>query len=86
MQELKLENEFRTNLIVWLLAIALVFTGYALLESKTENLLSAILVISVVKFILIAFYFMEVRHAHIFWKALGLCFAVVFSSGFLIFT
>jgi uncharacterized membrane-anchored protein len=75
------------SLIIW---IALIFL--TILVALVSNMLRGlqyvtivILGISLLKFIAVAFYFMELKKAHIFWKASILIYVFLFSIITLIF-
>jgi hypothetical protein len=67
-------------LVVWLVLILLTIST-ALVSNFTINIATSaiiILVLSIVKFIGVSFYFMELRKAHVFWKASILFYVVLF--------
>lgn len=67
-----------------IITLALLITATlltAVLSANTESLKYAvllILIVSSVKFILVAFNFMELKKAHVFWKIILIGFLIVF--------
>ena len=58
-------------LTVWLVLIILTITTALVSNSALSTIQAAMLILglSVIKFLGVSFYFMELRKAHIFWKA-----------------
>ncbi len=62
-------------LIFFTILVALVATGLLNLSDVT----SIILGISILKFLAVVFYFMELKKAHVFWKTAVIIYAILFS-------
>ena len=73
-----------TATLTWIILIVLTITSA--LASKFENVyvVFIILILSALKFIGIAFQFMEIKKAHVFWKTIIIGFVFVFGIGLLI--
>lgn len=71
---------------VWILLILLTISTALVSNSTIITAIAAllILVLSVIKFMGVSFYFMELRKAHIFWKVAILIFLFIFTSTFLL--
>ena len=67
----------QTYTIVWAFLILLIVSLYLFSEAGFGT--SMFLFISVIKFLLVGFFFMEVRNSHIVWKLVLILFAVIFS-------
>lgn len=69
----------RTNWILLMLAVALM--SAAVLFARTwSGFGAAIMLLSVLKFLLVAFYFMEMSKAHPAWRAILTIFAVIVAA------
>jgi hypothetical protein len=68
-------------LITYIALVILTFSG-ALLAGLTLNksIVIAIVIITVVKFLTVAFEFMELKTAHNFWKVLLTFYAIIIST------
>ncbi|WP_111706701.1 cytochrome C oxidase subunit IV family protein [Lutibacter citreus] len=64
---------------VWIALIVLTVISALVSNSSLYYASSIIIILAVVKFIGISFYFMELKKAHIFWKASVLFYLVLFS-------
>jgi len=62
---------------IWLILIVLTVIS-ALFSDKYKNGAIVILVLSALKFIGVSFYFMEIKKAHIIWKASVVTFVLIF--------
>jgi len=67
-------------LTVWLVLIILTITTALVSNSPLSTIQAAMLILglSVIKFLGVYFYFMELRKAHIFWKASILFYVLIF--------
>jgi len=67
-------------LTVWLVLIILTITTALVSNSPLSTIQAAMLILglSVIKFLGVSFYFMELRKAHIFWKASILFYVLIF--------
>ncbi|MFV0572870.1 MAG: cytochrome C oxidase subunit IV family protein [Xanthomarina gelatinilytica] len=63
---------------VLILLIALTVLSAVVANSHLENAATIIMVLAAFKFLAVAFYFMELRHANTFWKALLIAFLSIF--------
>jgi len=61
---------------IWLILIVLTVIS-ALFSDKYKNGAIVILVLSALKFIGVSFYFMEIKKAHIIWKASVVTFVLI---------
>lgn len=68
------------------LAVLIILTIVTAIISNTSTgfAVTAILILAMLKFIGVAFYFMEMRRAHSFWKVIILAFAILFLTTTLI--
>ena len=64
---------------VWMVLIVLTIVSALVSESNLLYASVLVIVLSVVKFLGVSFYFMELRKAHIFWKSSVLIFVIIFS-------
>lgn len=64
---------------VWIVLIVLTIIVAIVSGSSLKHSFSIILILSVIKFWLISYYFMELRKAHVFWKSSVLVFLFLFS-------
>lgn len=68
-----------TNNLVWYLLIALTILAAVIAGFDSTYVMLFVLVISVLKFSAVAFYFMNLRKAHPFWKISVLGFLCLFT-------
>ncbi len=66
-------------IFVWILLVLLTITVGVISSFSLSYAAVAILGLSALKFIGVAFYFMELKKAHIFWKAAILIYVFLFS-------
>ncbi len=71
--------KYKLFLKVWVLLLVLTIFSTIVSESNMLYTSALIIVLSIVKFLGVSFYFMELRKAHIFWKSSVLIFVVLFS-------
>lgn len=71
--------KYKLFLKVWILL--LVLTIFSTIVSESNMLYASVLIIvlSIVKFLGVSFYFMELRKSHPFWKLSVLIFVVLFA-------
>ncbi|MBS1550383.1 MAG: cytochrome C oxidase subunit IV family protein [Bacteroidetes bacterium] len=71
--------------ITYILLILLTITGALLAGmSVTKAVVAGITVVSVIKFITVAFQFMELKHAHNFWRVLILLYVGLMATVFIV--
>jgi hypothetical protein len=70
----------KSFLFVLLLLIVLTIVSAIVSNSQLESATEIIMLLAAFKFLLVAFYFMELRHANIFWKALLISCLTIFIS------
>ncbi len=70
----------RTLILAWILLVLLTFLEYLLTQSgwKYPLILWGVLLASLLKFLGVAFEYMEIKHAHSFWKTLILLIGFLF--------
>ena len=64
---------------VWMILMVLTIISAIISKSNVLNASMLIVILSVVKFLGVSFYFMELRKAHVFWKSSVLIFVFIFS-------
>ncbi len=69
----------RTNWIILMLAVVLM-SATVLYARTWSGFAAVIMVLSVLKFLLVAFYFMEMSKAHPAWRAILTVFAVIVAA------
>ena len=69
------------NLLTWILLVALTISAYFFSEGQLSGhwLVLTIMGISIIKFNLIGWQFVEIKHAHPFWKIIFTGFIFAFS-------
>ena len=75
----------RRIILVWVLLVLLTIAVGIISSLPLSYAAVAILIISVIKFIGVSFYFMELKKAHIFWKISVLIYVLLFSTIILIY-
>lgn len=70
----------KSFLYVLLVLIILTILSAVVSNSEIENIMGIIMVLAAFKFLIVAFYFMELRHANMFWKALLIGCLTIFIS------
>jgi hypothetical protein len=65
---------------VLIVLIALTLLSAIVANSQITYSTELILILAALKFLAVAFYFMELRHANTFWKALLISFLTIFVS------
>ena len=70
----------KRTIIVWVLLVFLTVAAGVISSLSLSNAAIAIIVLSVIKFIGVSFYFMELKKAHAFWKASVLIYLLLFST------
>jgi len=74
-----------TATITWIVLIVLTITSAVVSKLDSKYVVLIILLLSGIKFLGIAFQFMEIKKAHVFWKTIIIGFVFVFGIGLLIF-
>jgi len=74
----------KLNTITWIALVALICANMMFSENNFEHSFLIITAFSIIKFLSVAFQFMEVKHAHIAWKMLTLSFALIYLVGILV--
>jgi len=68
------------TIIVWVILVLLTIAVGVISSLSLSNAAIVIIVLSVIKFIGVSFYFMELKKAHVFWKASVLIYLLLFST------
>jgi len=68
------------TIFVWIILVLLTVVVGVISSFPLSYAVITILVLSVIKFIGVSFYFMELKKAHIFWKASVLIYVLLFST------
>ena len=66
-------------LIVWIILMVLTIVSAFVSESNMLYASIIVILLSVIKFLGVAFYFMDLKKAHVFWKSSVLIFVILFS-------
>lgn len=72
-------------ILTWVLLIVLTIIVAIISLYSLKNITEVIIIISSIKFLLIAFIFMELYKAHKFWKYITTFFVILEASVFLLF-
>lgn len=72
-----------TATITWIILIVLTITSALVSKLESKYVVSIILILSALKFFGIAFQFMEIKKAHVFWKTIIIGFIFLFGIGLL---
>ena len=69
------------NFITWILLVALTLFGFYFSEGQSTGMVLALSLmgLTILKFTGIGFQFIELRHAHIFWRIIYLFYIFIFS-------
>ena len=70
--------------ITWIILIVLTITSALLSRIESKYIVFIILILSALKFFGVAFQFMEIKKAHVFWKTIIISFIFLFGGGLLI--
>lgn len=70
----------KSFLYVLLLLIGLTLLSAIISNLQLANAIEIIMILAAFKFLAVAFYFMELRHANVFWKVLIITFLTLFIS------
>lgn len=73
-----------TATLTWIILIVLTITSALLSRIENKYIVFSILILSALKFLAVAFQFMEIKKAHVFWKTIIISFIFVFGVGLLI--
>lgn len=74
----------KTATITWIILIVLTITSALVSKLESKYVVLIILILSTLKFFGIAFQFMEIKKAHVFWKTLIIGFVFLFGVGLLV--
>lgn len=78
-----MKKEIKLNSIAWLALILLMLISTLFSENKSLNLFKYIVILTSIKFLLVTFQFMEVKHAHLIWKIVGVIIPSIYTIGIL---
>tara|TARA_R110000868_G_scaffold147888_1_gene369509 strand:+ start:928 stop:1164 length:237 start_codon:yes stop_codon:yes gene_type:complete len=70
--------------ITWIILIVLTITSALVSKLESKYVVLIILILSALKFFGIAFQFMEIKKAHVFWKIIIIGFILLFGVGLLV--
>ena len=73
-----------TLTITWIVLIVLTITSALVSKLESKYVVLIILILSALKIFGIAFQFMEIKKAHVFWKTIIIGFVFLFGIGLLI--
>lgn len=73
-----------TATLTWIILIVLTVTSALLSSLESKYVVLVILILSALKFFGIAFQFMEIKKAHVFWKTIIIGFIFLFGIGLLV--
>ncbi len=68
----------KQNIIIWILLLILTVIAGLVSSASLTYVIPLILLLAVLKFIGVAFNFMEMRKAHVFWKILLVGYLIIF--------
>ena len=74
----------RQNIITWILLLFLTLLAGLFSRSSITYLLPIILLLAILKFMGVAFAFMEMQESNLFWKVLILGYLIIFSGAILV--
>ena len=72
-----------TATTTWIILLVLTITSALISKLEGKYIVLVILILSALKFIGIAFQFMEIKKAHLFWKTIMIGFIFLFGIGLL---
>ena len=73
-----------TATITWIILLVLTITSALVSKLESKYVVFIILILSALKFFGIAFQFMEIKKAHVFWKTIIIGFIFLFGIGLLV--
>lgn len=76
-----MKKEINTNTYTWLFLVVLIIVSTIFAENHFSNAILIITALTALKFLFVIFQFVEVKHAHSFWKFLSLLFVLVYLIG-----
>ncbi len=79
-----MNNDIKLNTVSWILMITLILASFYLAESNINHLFFVVITLTIIKFFMVTFQFIEVKHAHIIWKLLSILFVLSYIIGCLI--
>lgn len=71
-------KELKFNSVAWIVMVFLILLGYFVSENNSYKTATFIGLISIIKFLIISYQFMEVKNAHVVWKVLIVIFGLIF--------
>ena len=75
---------YKTAAITWIILLVLTLASALFSKLESKYIIFIILILAMLKFLGIAFQFMEMKKAHVFWKVLIIGFLVLFVIALLI--
>ncbi len=79
-----MNKELKLNTIVWLLLVTLIILSTLFAENKVKSAYIFVVIFTSIKFLAVAFQFVEVKKAHLLWKFLSFLFVAIYFIGVLI--
>ena len=79
-----MKKEIKLNTIIWIALVVLICLSTLFAENNITNAYLIIVALASVKFLSVAFQFVETKHAHVVWKLVSLLFVGVYFLGVLI--
>lgn len=76
-----MNKEIKLNTFCWIFMIALILISFYVAESKIANIFFTVIILAGIKFITIAFQFIEVKHSHLVWKIVSILFITIYLAG-----
>lgn len=70
----------KTNIVTWAILMVLTVTGGLISRTSIHYTIPLIIIFTIIKFLGVAFNFMEMKKANSFWKILIVVYIVAFSS------
>lgn len=68
----------KQNIITWVLLMILTVIAGLVSSANSVYIIPLILLLAVLKFMGVAFNFMELKKANVFWKVIVVCFLILF--------
>jgi len=81
---MNMKKEIKINTITWLALVTLIVISTLFSENGYKYSFVIISLLAVLKFLSVAFQFVEVKHAHLVWKIVSFLFVLVYLGGILI--
>ncbi len=70
----------KTEIITWIILLGLTITSALFSEIQSKYSVLIIVVFAALKFIGVAFQFMELKKAHVFWRVLLIAFLFIYTT------